>query len=133
MGDGPLVREPDRQTVPAASSRNIALGVLLAGIALALLFHARPAPAKSHTVAAPQSNRFIVRNAHYDLFSGDLTKVASVWFTLTPGTPHHVLVRLDAYPGDWVPCSRRPDRFVCALPVPVDLASVTRFDVQADG
>jgi hypothetical protein len=73
-----------------------------------------------------------VSDAHYDLYSGDLTKVARVWFTLSPATPRNVLVRLDSSSDGWVPCDKRPDRFVRVLPTPIDLASVTRFDVRVD-
>jgi hypothetical protein len=98
-----------------------------------MLVYTHEAPAKSQAAESSTSGGFAVSAAHYDLATSDLTKVNRVWFVLTPSSERGVELRLTTSPGTWYPCTKRLSRFVCELPVPIDLESATRFDVRAQG
>ena len=88
---------------------------------------------ETRTLPQPEVDGYTATNTHYDLFAGDLTKVARVSFTLSPGSAREVWVRLDSSPGRWHGCLKRLDRFVCDVEPPIDLGLVTRFEVRARG
>ena len=76
------------------------------------------------------ANRYDVSRTRYDLFEGDLTKIARVSFTLTPSSAREAWVRVDESSA-WHSCVKRLERFVCELSSPVDLISVTPLEVVA--